>query len=156
MTAVPPLPWSCLHNFDTRHAPQKLTVAPTNLSTIKSSWTPYIMCARRSLYLFLVACACSTVRSVSLNCSLSPSQKLAAMQLTNLFENGVFKFDYGNILPITCSLMIARGALLSLLCFLQDTAKTYTMGEASQRDSLVLQQQTVCSLLLMLRQCYCW
>ena len=105
------------------------------------------MCARRTLFLILLAGACSTVRPLSLNCSLSPSQKLAAMQLTNLFENGVFKFDYGKVPSVSCSLTPAHGALLSLLCFLQDTVKTYMMGEALQLDSPVLQQQTVCLLL---------
>ena len=78
------------------------------------------------------------------------------MQLTNLFENGVSNFDYGKVPPISCSLMTTQGALLSLLWFLQDTAKTYMMDEESQLDSLGLQQQTVCLLLLLMSSCCCW
>ncbi|KAL3134858.1 hypothetical protein ABBQ32_007824 [Trebouxia sp. C0010 RCD-2024] len=53
------------------------------------------MGARRCLLLILLACTCLSVRSIAQNCSLSAPQKLAAMQLTNLFENGNFEFNYG-------------------------------------------------------------
>jgi len=47
------------------------------------------------LGLIVAACTCSALVLDGQNCSLSESQKLTAMQLTNLFENGAFNFDYG-------------------------------------------------------------
>ena len=47
------------------------------------------------LTLLFASIACSALELDGRNCSLSTSQKLAAMSLTNLFESGQFDFDYG-------------------------------------------------------------
>ena len=53
------------------------------------------MHAEACLTLIFASIACSALELEGRNCSLSASQKLAAMSLTNLFENGRFDFDYG-------------------------------------------------------------
>ena len=59
-----------------------------------------------SLLLILAARHCKALLLDGHNCSLSGSQKLAAQQLTNLFENGAFNFDYGMSLAPQASLSL--------------------------------------------------
>ncbi len=57
----------------------------------------HAMHAKACLIVTFASIACSALEIDGGNCSLSTSQKLAAMSLTNLFENGRFDFDYGKI-----------------------------------------------------------
>lgn len=109
------------------------------------------MGARRCLLLILLACTCLSVRSIAQNCSLSAPQKLAAMQLTNLFENGNFEFNYGKLrgpavynTPALYSATVVT-ELLSQHDFVQDIARISMTGVALQRDLLASQQQMVSS-----------
>jgi len=82
------------------------------------------------------------------NCSLSASQKLAAMSLTNMFENGRFDFEYGKdwLLRSAADLQHLQVVSPTSLLAVQIIARTSRTGVELQLASLGLLQQMVRAL----------